>query len=311
MNFIPVALSRTVAGAGLKASANAPSLLFGAGIVGFIGTTVLASRATLKLEESLARTQHDLNLADEVYETVQADESRSNAEYSAEDRQSDRYTIIAKGALDIAKLYAPPVILGVASIYCLTKSKNLLMERNEALAAAYMAVDQAFRQYRGRVVGKYGEDVDRELRYGSEQREVWDEDKGKMVEKTVVPPGTPSQYARFFDELADSWERNPEYNIAFLRCQQNYWNDKLHAKGHVFLNEVYDALGLDQTSAGQSVGWLREGPNSDGFIDFGIWDANNPKAIDFVNGREGAILLDFNVDGPILNMLKGDDPNGR
>jgi hypothetical protein len=124
-----------------------------------------------------------------------------------------------------------------------------------------------------------------------------------MVEKTLVPPGTPSQYARFFDELADCWERNPEYNIAFLRCQQNYANDKLNARGHVFLNEVYDMLGVERTSAGNVVGWLRDGPNSDGYIDFGIWDANNAKAIDFVNGREGAILLDFNVDGPILNMI--------
>ncbi len=299
MRFVPATVTRQVATAGLKAQKNAPSLLFGAGIVGFIGTTVLASRATLKLEEVLETTQHDLSLA------TQAREKHADT-YSDDDLQEDRIKILAVGVGRVVRLYGPTIVVGCASIYCLTKSKNLLQERNEALAAAYMAVDQAFKQYRGRVVEKYGADEDRELRYGSEQREIWDEDKGKMVEKTVVPPGIPSQYARFFDELSTAWERNPEYNIAYLRCQQTYWNDKLYARGHVFLNEVYDALGLEQTSAGQVVGWLREGPNSDGFIDFGIWDVNNPKAIDFVNGREGAILLDFNVDGPILNMLKGD-----
>jgi hypothetical protein len=302
MNFLPAVISRQVASAGLKASANAPSLLFGAGIIGFIGTTVLASRATLKLDEVLSETQHDLGMANRVHNTASA-EGYEGTEYSDSDFQEDKIKIYAMGIGRVARLYAPPIILGAASIYCLAKSKNLLQERNEALAAAYMAVDQAFKQYRARVIEKYGEDEDRELRYGSEQREIWDEGKGKMVEKTVVPPGTPSQYARFFDELCVTWQRNPEYNLAYLRCQQNYANDMLHSRGHVFLNEIYDRLGMERTSAGNVVGWLREGPNSDGYIDFGIWDANNLKAIDFVNGREGAILLDFNVDGPILNML--------
>lgn len=296
MRFVPIAVTRQVASTGLKAQKHAPSLLFGAGIVGFIGTTVLASRATLKLEEVLETTQHDLSLANQVREA-------SPEKYSDSDLQEDRVKIIAQGAGRVIRLYGPAIVVGGLSIYCLSKSKNLLQERNEALAAAYVAVDQAFKQYRGRVIEKFGADEDRELRYGAETREIWDEDAGGMVEKTVVAPGTPSQYARFFDELSMCWERNPEYNLAFLRCQQNYANDMLNARGHVFLNEIYDRLGLERTTAGQSVGWMREGPYSDGFIDFGIWDASNPKAIDFVNGREGAILLDFNVDGPILNLL--------
>lgn len=300
MNLIPVGLSRLAGDVGLRASQEAPTLLFGAGILGFVTTTVLASRATLKLDDTLKEIQSDLALAKEVHET-------KPAEFTEQDLQEVRVHVYGKGALAIARLYGPPILLGVASIYCLSRSHNLLMERNEGLAAAYMAVDQAFKGYRNRVIDKYGEDEDRELMFGAETREIWDEDKGKMIETKTVPPGTPSQYARFFDELCDCWERNPEYNLTFLRCQQNRINDRLHVRGHVFLNEVYDMLGLERTSAGNVVGWLASG-DGDCYIDFGIWDAGNPKAVDFVNGREGAILLDFNVDGPILHML---DERGR
>ena len=49
------------------------------------------------------------------------------------------------------------------------------------------------------------------------------------------------------------------------------------------------------------VGWVLG--NGDNCIDFGIWDSANEKARDFVNGREGAILLDFNVDGVIYDLI--------
>lgn len=288
---VPVKLSRAAGSLSLKASANAPSLLFGAGIAGFIGTTVLASRATLKLEEALADTQRELERANQAH-------SDYPEKYSEQDLQEDRVKIYAVSVGRIARLYGPAILLGGASIYCLSRSHNLLMERNEALAAAYVAVDQAFKEYRGRVIDKYGEDEDRDFMYGGEQIEGKPE---KLIGKT------PPQYSRFFDELCSPWERNPEYNLAYLRGQQNWFNDKLTARGHVFLNEVYDALGIPQTSAGQVVGWLREGPNSAGYIDFGIWDSSDPRKIDFVNGREQAILLDFNVDGPILNLLGSDE----
>jgi len=296
MSLIPTAISRKVAEVGLQASKNAPSLLFGAGVVSMVGSTVLACRATLKLEAVLDEAKSDLDMANTVREDVPE-------KYSEEDRQQDRVVIIVRTTGKILKLYGPAIVVGAVGIACLAKGKNILQTRNEALAAAYVAVDSAFQQYRGRVIEKYGEDEDRELRYGSEEREVWDEEKGKMVKATTVPWEAPSQYARFFDELADCWQRNPEYNLTFLRCQQNYANEKLQAKGYLFLNDVYDALGLERSRAGQVVGWVLDGPNSDGFIDFGIWDGGNPKARDFVNGREGSILLDFNVDGPIEFIL--------
>lgn len=295
MKFIPTGVSSAVGRQMLKLDASSPKLLFVGGVVGMVGSTVLACRATLKLEETLERTQSDLHAAQS---TRRLHEDR----YSQQDLKKDTAIILLRGSADVAKLYAPAVILGSVSIACLTKSHNLLQERNAALAAAYAAVDKAFDTYRQRVIEKYGEDDDRAFRYGAQEVEVIDEETGKVVTKVRVGDDTPSMYARFFDQLSPEWNKEPEYNLVFLRCQQNWFNDLLKTRGHVFLNEVYDALGISRTKAGSVVGWvISEG--GDNFVDFGIYDGND-RAIDFVNGREGAILLDFNVDGVIYDKIE-------
>jgi hypothetical protein len=193
--------------------------------------------------------------------------------------------------------------LGGASIAALTRSHNILNERNAALTAAYTALDRGFKEYRQRVVEKYGEDQDREFRHGSKEVSIIDE-QGKKQTVTRVGDDEPSIYARFFDPLSTSWSKEPEYNLLFLKCQQSYANDLLLARGHVFLNEVYDMIGVPRSKAGSIVGWIIASNNiSDNHIDFGIFDGNDHKVRDFVNGREGSILLDFNVDGVIYNLI--------
>jgi hypothetical protein len=220
--------------------------------------------------------------------------------YSPNDGRKDKAVIYTRSVGKIAKLYAPSLLLGAASVACLTKSHSILTQRNLALTAAYAAVDEAFRQYRDRVVEKYGEDQDREFRYSSEEVDIVDE-KGKLHTEIRVGPDTPSMYARFFDPLSDCWDKNPEYNLIFLQCQQRYVNDMLIARGHVFLNEVYDKLGLDRTKAGSVVGWIVSDDN-DNYIDFGVFTGEN-QTRSFVNGRDGSILLDFNVDGVIWDKI--------
>ncbi|HYQ97482.1 MAG TPA: DUF6353 family protein, partial [Candidatus Nitrosocosmicus sp.] len=211
------------------------------------------------------------------------------------------------GVGKVVKLYAPSVVLGAVSIAALTKSHNILKDRNLALTAAYVALDSAFSHYRERVIDRYGEDVDRDLRYDSEEVDFLDEETGKITPATVATgtPGAP--YARFFDsESSRNWSVDPDINLLFLRNVQNYMNDRLRSRGHVFLNEVYDELGLAHTEPGAVVGWRWNKGSGDDYIDFGCWDANSQLIRDFFNGREGAILLDFNVDGVIYDKLDED-----
>jgi hypothetical protein len=176
-------------------------------------------------------------------------------------------------------------------------------KRNTALTAAYVTVENAYKVYRQRVVDEFGEEKDRDFYRGVHDEEERDEDgkKKKHIVK-VVDTNDISAHAKFFDESCPSWERNSEYNMLFLTGQQNYANDLLHARGHIFLNEIYDNLGIPRTNAGSIMGWVM-GKGNQNHVDFGIFDVSKPMAREFVNGYERAILLDFNIDGVIWDKI--------
>ena len=293
MKFVPEAIGRAVAQKSLLVQKASPELLLGAGIVGLVGSTVLACRATLKVDTVMDEAKSKLDMA----------KSLQHEDYSEKDRSRDISLIYFQSGVKTVRLYLPAVIVGGLSIYALTSSHRILTRRNMALTAAYGALERGFNEYRARVVDKYGEDEDRNLRYGT--REVEIEDPKTKKKKTVTRVGLedPSIYARFFDPYSSSWNKEPEYNMIFLKCQQNYANDMLRARGHIFLNEVYAMLGIPHSKAGAVVGWILS-PKGDNFVNFGVFDEKNDRARDFVNGVEGAILLDFNVDGVIYDKLE-------
>lgn len=278
---------------------HSPTILFAGGVVGVVATVVLASRATLNLDAVLDQTQKNLVKAYDLHESGHKD-------YSDKDFQQDKAVIYVRGAVRVAKLYWPAVTVGIVSVAALSGSHVILTKRNVGLTAAYAALDKGFDEYRARVLEEVGEDKEREFRYGSETHEVLSETKsGEQKVKQVkrVGPNGASIYARYFDEYSRNWVRQADYNRIFIDCQQSWANDRLRARGHVFLNEVYDSLGLERTNAGAVVGWLmtKDGVG-DNYIDFGVFD-NTQGARDFVNGREGSILLDFNVDGTIWDKI--------
>lgn len=300
MKFVPNAITRKVARQVLTGKKHSPTILFVAGAVGVTTAAVLACRATLKVEDVLAATQENLQDAKGLLEEERDD-------YTDHDHKRDVAFIYTQSAMSLCKLYGPAVVLGVTSLGALAGSHRILTKRNAALTAAYALVEKGFKDYRSRVVEEFGVEKDQELRYGTETVTlVEDTDKGpKKVDVTRVAQGEPSIYAKFFDEYNRNWNRSAEYNRIFLQAQQQYYNDMLRARGHVFLNEVYDSLGMERTQAGAVVGWLLDpnNPTGDNRIDFGLFDGDREKVRDFVNGHEGSILLDFNVDGTIYDKI--------
>jgi hypothetical protein len=285
----------------LKTQKASPTILFGAGVIGVVATAVMASRATLKLEDVLHKNEHDQMRANDLL-------AKDSPRYTAKDYTKDVATLKTRLVLDVAKLYAPAIVLGIGSICALTGSHVILSRRNAGLAAAYTALDKSFKDYRKRVTEFVGSEKERELRMESETREIdfttADGVEGKALVNTVK--GDLSEYAKFFSkETSNSWSPQADYNLVFLRAQQQYMNDKLRASGHVFLNEVYDALGLERTPAGAVTGWvLNNKKGGDNFVDFGIFTDENRDAFhEFMTSREGAIWLDFNVDGVVYDLI--------
>lgn len=294
VNTIKLAGTKSVSRSLLIAKKYSPEVLTAVGVVGVVASAVLASKATLKLEATVEDITNDINF-NKNRRLVEGHEDYTDTEY-----QKDMARAYVQATKEIGKLYGPSVTLGLASIGCIVGAHGIMRKRNVALAAAYKAVETSFAEYRKRVVEELGEDQESDIRRGVREEEVVQDGK-KTIIKTVDARGI-SQYARFFDELSTSWKDTAEYNLMFLRTQQNHANDMLIARGHVFLNEVYDMLGIPRTKAGSVVGWVvsKEGDN---FVDFGMYDLKNEKAREFVNGIEKAILLDFNVDGVVYDKL--------
>lgn len=294
-NFIPNSITRKVGRQILTVRKHSPSVLFGVGVVSMVGTVVTASRATLELDNTLSEIEAKKDLAKDLLD-------KGLDSYDLEKYKHDMVVLHSRGAMAVAKLYAPAIGLGLLSIAAFTSSHVILTKRNAALAAAYATLDKAFGEYRQRVSKEFGEEKEREIRYDLKDEKVKDAETGKVKTVKQAGPGGTSMYARFFDEYCKNWSKEPEYNLIFLKAQQAYANDLLISRGHVFLNEIYDSLGIDRSKAGAVVGWVVS-DDGDNFIDFGIFDSNREGARDFVNGREGSILLDFNVDGVIYDKI--------
>lgn len=286
----------------MKLKKHSPEILVVAGIAGTVVSAVLACKATTKVAEILDETKGTLDTIHEGMETG----AINGQEYTTEDGKKDTVVVYAQTGMKLAKLYGPAIILGTLSITSILASNNILRKRNVALGAAYAAIDKSFKEYRGRVIERFGEQVDTELKYGIkakkfEEIEVDPETgKEKKVKKTVMvaDPNLQSDYAVYFDSKSRNYETNPDYNRMFLKAQQAFANDKLQTRGHIFLNEVLDDLDLPRTPAGQIVGWTKDGP--DGYVNFRIVEVERETE----DGRhEPALLLDFNVEGNIWEKM--------
>lgn len=286
----------------MKLKKHSPEILVVAGIAGTVVSAVLACKATTKVAEILDETKGTLDTIHDGMETG----AINGQEYTTEDGKKDTVVVYAQTGMKLAKLYGPAIILGTLSITSILASNNILRKRNVALGAAYAAIDKSFKEYRGRVIERFGEQVDTELKYGIkakkfEEIEVDPETgKEKKVKKTVMvaDPNLQSDYAVYFDSKSRNYETNPDYNRMFLKAQQAFANDKLQTRGHLFLNEVLDDLDLPRTPAGQIVGWTKNGP--DGYVNFRIVEVERETE----DGRhEPALLLDFNVEGNIWEKM--------
>ena len=294
---------------GFQFKKHSPEIFVIAGVIGGVTSAVMACKATTKAGDIIEDTKSQLDI---IHKGIE-DGNIRGVEYTKEDGRKDLTIVYTQTAVKFIKLYGPAVALGTVSIVSILAGHNITRKRNLALCAAYTTIDNSFKQYRNRVIERFGEELDRELRYDIKAKEVEEtvvnEDGTESTVKTtmnIIDPNTISDYSRIFDESNTSWSKSPEHNLVFLKQQQNYANDLLKTRGHLFLNEVYDMLGFPRTQAGQIVGWVydEKNPIGDNFVDFGIYNLDSERARAFVNGYERSILLDFNVDGNVWKLMK-------
>lgn len=286
-----------------------PEIMTATGIACGIVGTVFACKATIKAQDILAESKETIDTIHGIADGTLP--KKEGTDYTEEDNRKDLAAAYIQTGVKLVKVYAPAIGFGAASIACILGGHKILRGRNVALAAAYATIDQAFKDYRGRVVSKLGQAADQEFRYNLKAEKisdtVVDEETGKekKIKKTVLVPasddGVYSGYARLFGPGCQGWENNASLNRAFLKAQEDYANDKLRAQGYLFLSDVYKALGFRDDRASHAVGWVldEENPQGDNYVSFGF--RNNDL---FMSGYEPSVILDFNVDGPILDTFE-------
>lgn len=276
---------------------NLPKILVVGGCAGFLVTCGLTAKAAVQVEGKLDNHNEKMDEITKKYDEKRKD---SGSEQIFDEETAELKAEKRRFAGEMVRLWAPPVLTGATSIGMVLWGFGILDGRYVATSAALQATEKSFRSYRKNVINDQGEEADRRYYYDVQDNAVisTSEDGTQKAEIAKTIEDQPKHpFARFFDESSTQWVNSPEMNLSFLLTQQNYANDKLHRDGHLFLNEVYDMLGLPHSQIGAVCGWVDDPKNGgDCFVDFGIWDSKNEFKRAFVNGYEPVILLDFNCD---------------
>ena len=284
---------------------HSPEILMVAGVIGTVAGAVMACKETLELEDVLDECKQEKMELEEQYAMCE--------QYSEDALKKDQVKLTIKQAAKIVKLYAPSVIMEATSIGVIFASNDIMRKRNASMAAAYATLNSMYKRYRQNVIESYGEEVDKDMRFGVKHEKVTeiDEDGNKVkIDARIVDLDNTalaiSDYSRFFQSGCRGFDENSgRYNILYLKGIQAMFNNKLIADGYVMLNDVYRELGFDTIPEGWSIGWVYDetNPIGDNYIDFGLYEARN-KNQRAVNDWEPVILMDFNVDGNLYEDPK-------
>ena len=284
---------------------HSPEILMVAGVIGTVAGAVMACKETLELEDVLDECKQEKMELEEQYVMCE--------QYSEDALKKDQVKLTIKQAAKIVKLYAPSVIMEVTSIGVIFASNDIMRKRNASMAAAYATLNSMYKRYRQNVIESYGEEVDKDMRFGVKHEKVTetDEDGNKVkIDARIVDLDNTalaiSDYSRFFQAGCKGFDdNNGRYNFLYLKGLQAMFNNQLIADGYVMLNDVYRELGFDTIPEGWSIGWVydEENPIGDNYIDFGLYEARN-KNQRAANGWEPVILMDFNVDGNLYEDPK-------
>lgn len=300
-----------------KVKFRSPELLIGAGVVGLVGAAIVAVRRGVRWHTAAkAEIAHDL-------ETIK--KAEGSPQYTREDKVQDYARVIGKGVWSFTQIYGPSVAVGAASVVSILAGTGVLKGRLAAMTSAAATAQAALERYRSRVREKLGEDADYEFAYevSAKKAKIKHEDgtKESLVTYHLVPSSgewmAASPYSRLWDENAMEWCANRDIQFLTLRSLENHFNQELNARGVVFLNDVYKALGLPMSKDAALVGWIKdyEKPKmaklaaelgrvpGDGVISFGVFENESPSARAYLAGDDNRVVLDFNVDGVIYDLI--------
>ena len=156
--------------------------------------------------------------------------------------------------------YIPSVLIGASTIACIFGSNVLNKNQQAALTSAYALVDNAYKEYRAKVVELLGEETDIQI------RDAIVKDKVKEDWHAYTPGlnslNLPEDKRLFYDEIG---ERYFEASPGDVFTAEYHLNRNFTLRGCANVNEFYMFLGLEETEAGETLGW-----SADEFLENGM-----------------------------------------
>lgn len=308
MSFTTVVVRAFYKGLALGAK-HAPKIMVGTGVALMGASVVVACKESTKAEELHEEFERRMSIVEKEKDRA----AKKEIIYTAKNEREDITLICAQTAAKYIRNYWKTIALFGAGALLVFGGHHILTRRNLALAAAYKGLNESFKAYRGRIVDEFGKDVDYNALHGFKMQDiVTTDDSGNDVTESVkvLDPEASSIYSILWDDMySTEWTPNPNTNMLLLEGKERCWTDVLHTRGYVHLDEVYRDLGVwgrigeDKQKAATAVGWVLG--CGDDYVSFGLRkDAViNPAKAEFINGLEPSILLDFNVDGIIHDLL--------
>lgn len=287
-------VTKTTAKVGFQLSKHAPELLTYGGLATMIAGTGLTAKKSLRYLEIVSEpTLEDLVFIDQVKED--SDNGKTVDNYDDKMVRRDKFVVYSRLLVRTVKYYAVPIALTAVGTGMVISGHKMMVKRLAGALAAYGVLNEAYNNLKHKVM----DSLDQETLDKVLESDIVLDEKTKLVDgersKFVDP------YVFIFDPSNVNFSTKSA-NEGFLRAQQRYFNDRLKARGFLFLNEVLESLGLPESRMGAIVGWMADDSVGDGYVSFGVSGAWNER-IDSEGEYVSDYILDFNVDGPIIDRI--------
>ena len=213
---------------------HAPTILVGG------GTAMLVAATGVAVKKSFTYMDEDL-----VPYIAEAAKIEADEEHDEETKKADLTAAQKKFLVRTAKRYAPALGLMVAGVACIAAGHTMQLKRLAGLGAALALAEADKKDFLDEVPEPRTETVN---------------GKTEVVRTAQAGHLLPSEdfRNRVFGPENKNWDPSPIVSRNFLDATERHMNDHLRWQGHLFLNEVYAALGMPKTRLGAVMGWSRK-----------------------------------------------------
>jgi gp069 len=200
------------------------------------------------------------------------------------------------------KNYGAALTVGSLSVASIIWGHSVIVKRLQQTTAAYNTVKRVYDSYRDEVKEQLGEENESEIHQKAVVRAATVDVLEESKDDAVIAVNLKSIGAVAIDVDGPDFNGDDHAARKFILTVQNTANDLLQARGHLFLNELYDLLGEKRIPQGNILGWVRKTRSGEpGVVDLRVFTIESPDGN--VETRQGFLWVRPEVQGIIVDLI--------